>query len=325
MRDNNDYFQIQYEFPLQLSWSRGYDMPFKMGGYIQSVIVQGTVYVGGGDAGYETENNYIVMAYDTGSGKWSQLPPYRARDFAMTTIDDKLVLVGGEESKNVIKVLGVWIEDTKEWTHPYPNMLIARSRCSVAVHRDWLIVAGGWSKAWGVLSSVEIMNTENHRQNTGPLMPMPWHSMKSVVIGEEFYVMGGYSVDSNAFFDSVYYMSIPALLSQFDSQSSVSTSSHLPAGGRQVWRKISGLNAARSTPLAVGRSLLAVGGRDESQQAVSAIRLYQPDTRKWVKVGDLPTPRWKCACLLVVEREILVVGGYDNGGKLRKTDVASIQ
>ena len=49
--------------------------PFRMGGYnVQSAIVQGTVYVGGGVT--DLLNRYIVMAYDTSLGKWAKLPPY---------------------------------------------------------------------------------------------------------------------------------------------------------------------------------------------------------------------------------------------------------
>ena len=78
--------------PLQLRWRRGPDMPFRMSNYVQSVMVEATVYVGGGYAG--VSSNHIVMAYDTSSGKWAKLPPYRARYFAMTVINSQLVLVG---------------------------------------------------------------------------------------------------------------------------------------------------------------------------------------------------------------------------------------
>ncbi len=41
------------------------------------------------------ENMYIVMTYDTHSGRWGTLPPYRTRFFGMTVIRDQQVLVGG--------------------------------------------------------------------------------------------------------------------------------------------------------------------------------------------------------------------------------------
>ena len=96
-------------------------MPFGMSGPIQSVQVQGTLYVGGGRAA-GGDNNYIVMTYDISAGKWATLPPYSTHHFAMTAIDSHLVLVGGVGRDGVnSKVLGVWSEDSKKWTHPYPD------------------------------------------------------------------------------------------------------------------------------------------------------------------------------------------------------------
>ena len=78
---------------------------FQMSDYMQSVIVQGTVYVGGGYVGRDSRNNYIVMVYDTTSGKWATLPPYRACEFAMTVINNQLLLVGGWVPRNTIQEL----------------------------------------------------------------------------------------------------------------------------------------------------------------------------------------------------------------------------
>ena len=80
-------------FPLQLDWRRGPDNPFSMCDYIQSVEVEGIVYVGGW-TGWE-EDRHTVMAYNPQSCNWHALPPYSAAWFAMTTINNKLVLVGG--------------------------------------------------------------------------------------------------------------------------------------------------------------------------------------------------------------------------------------
>ena len=125
--------QVPLKVPLQLTWRCGPDMPFGMESNIQSVMVQGTVYVGGGYlyGGEET----TVMGYDTCSGKWTKLPPYRAAWFAMTVIHNQLVLVGGSEDGHMSKVVGVWRADRKEWTHPYPEMTAARYQCSAS--SDW--------------------------------------------------------------------------------------------------------------------------------------------------------------------------------------------
>ena len=103
-------------------------MPLWMGGYVQSAVVQGRVYVGGGFAGIGTSDaDCMVMEYETSSGKWSKLPFCRTSRFAMTVIDDQLVLVGGRgEGGNKSKGLGAWRDESKEWIYPYPEMHTAR-------------------------------------------------------------------------------------------------------------------------------------------------------------------------------------------------------
>ncbi len=55
-----------------------------------------------------------------------------------------------------------------------------------------------------------------------------------------------------------------------------------------LWQTLQEVPLDRSAPLSIGRSLLAVGGWDDRRNPSSWIHLYQPDTRRWVKVGDLP-------------------------------------
>ena len=80
-----------------------------------------------------------------------------------------------------------------------------------------------------------------------------------------------------------------------------------------------------SAALALHGSLLAVGGRHSFRDSSSAIHLYQPGSRQWVKVGDLPTARDCCSCTLLPSEEILVAGGYNNyKEKISRVDVASL-
>ncbi len=66
----------------------------------------------------------------------------------------------------------------------------------------------------------------------------------------------------------------------------------------------------RSAPLSIGRSLLSVGGIDNKRNLSSAIHLYQHDTRRWVKVGFLPTARYSCTCSVLPSGEVIVAGGH---------------
>ena len=95
--------------------------------------------------------------------------------FAMTVINNQLVLVGGWELGHARKMLGVWRAEGTEWTHPY--MPTARSSSSAVVHHEWLVVAGGWREERR-LSSVEVMNTD-----TNPMVC--WTSNSNTMDGYE--------------------------------------------------------------------------------------------------------------------------------------------
>ena len=261
----------------------------------------------------EVVASYIIMAYGITSGKWTTLPPYRTRYFAMTAINNQLMLVGGEDHGDASKVLGVWGADNKQWTHPYPEMHTARSECSAVVYNEWLVVAGG-EAGGGHLSSVEVINIDSKQWFTGPPTPTPWQCMKTATVGDVCYFMGGFTTFSQFGTNMVYSVSLSALTTWLKSNNA-STS------GRQIWKEISGLHAASSSPLSISGSLLAVGGMDKKIKSVTAIHLYQPGTGEWVKVGDLPAlPRCNCTCVMITDKEMLVAGGY--GAK--RIDIALI-
>ena len=291
-------------------------MPFGMAGSLRSVVVQGRVYVGGGWVGLGNDDDFTVMEYDISSGKWAKLPPYRACYFAMTVINNQLVLVGGEERYIYSKVLSVWRAESKEWTHPYPDMPTARSHCSAVVYNEWLAVAGGGGYGVGRLSSVEVLNTNSKQWYAGPPTPTPWSTMSTAIVGDTCYFMGGYTGGCIAIATVVYSVSLPALISQLPSLDSRERGKQ-----PQIWKETPGLQTIRSTLLSIRGSLLAVGG---SGKAVTAILLYQPDTGEWVKVGDLPTPRYECTCAMITDREMLVAGGYDGHSIISSCDIALI-
>ena len=309
--------QVPLQFPLQLRWRCGPDMPLGITGYVQSVVVQGKVYVGGGHT--DRRNGDIVMVYDISSLKWAELPPYRAQGFAMTVINNQLVLVGGQENDySSSKVLGVWTAESNEWAHPYPHMSTARSSCSAVVYKEWLVVAGGDVNGAVSLSSLEVMNTVTLQWYAAPPTPTPWAEMKTAIVEDTCYFMGGFTGFTTVVY-SVYSVSLPALISQLHSQGSEKI-----ARQHQIWKEIPELLTTFSTPLSISGSLLAVGGMDKDRQAVTAIHLYQPDTGTWVKVGDMPTPRYQCTCAMIADREMLVAGGRENIDYLCRSDIAII-
>ncbi len=248
-----------------------------MSGYIQSVEINDTVYVGGGFTDGD-EDKYIVMSYNTQSCQWHILPPYSTRWFTMTTINNKLVVVGGRNrDHSESSELGEWQSDCNLWTHPFPPMPTPRRLHSATSYKCWLVVAGGRHSVR--LQTVEVLDVSNMQWSTGPSTPSPWVMIKSITIGDTWYLMGGVCEDVGDALDSpdVYSVSLEALVSHSSSDSS------------NIWNKLPSLNCTRSCPLNMGGSLLAVGGWNmKSRKSVSIIQCYVPETNTWVQAGQLP-------------------------------------
>ncbi len=285
-------------------------MPAAMSNYIQSVNINDTVYVGGGLT-FRLEDSYIVMAYNTMSCQWHTLPPYSTREFAMTTINNKLVVVGGSNrDRSDSSELGEWQPDSNQWTHPFPPMPTPRWLPSATSYKHWLVVAGG---CHGVClhASVEVLDVSNMQWSTGPFTPTPWGQMKSTTIGDTWYLMGGLYEGASVSPD-VYSVSLEALVSHSSSDSS------------NIWNKLPSLNCTQSCPLNIGESLLAVGGKDiNSKKLVSTIQRYVPETNTWVQAGQLPHAVYNCACIMTSDK-VHVMGGYDGNSRLKKLFTSTI-
>ncbi len=272
-------------------------MPVAMNGYIQSVEINDTVYVGGGLTDRD-EDEYIVMAYNTQSCQWHTLPPYSTRLFAMTTINNKLVVVGGINiDLSDSSELGEWQSDSNQWTRPFPPMPTLHYWPSATSYKHWLVVAGGYHR--DCLQIVEVLDVSNMQWSTGPPTPTPWVRMKSTTIGDTWYLMGGRCEKLWQNITDVYSVSLVALVSRSSSDSS------------NIWNKLPSLNCTDSCPLNIGGSLLAVGGEDmKSKKSVSTIQRYDPETNTWVQAGQLPHAVYGCTCIMT-SGKVHVMGGYD--------------
>ena len=303
------------------------------------------MYVGGGTADKD-EDEYTVMMYEQGPG-WRTLPRYQYRRFAMAVLQDQLIVVGGIQlfTNEVTNQIAVW--DSRQWTHPYPPMPTPRRSPAVVTYIKWLVVAGGSDSGGGSsLSTVEIMDTTNKQWFTTTSLPVGCCDMTSAIVGEECYFMGG-NDQHNQENKQVFHVSISAITSQAPSQSAITP---------VQWHTLPDTPFAWSAALSLRGSLLAVGGRAVGGQAVgrravggravgernsfwntsSVIHLYQPESGRWVKVGDLPTARDSCSCTLLPSGEILVAGGLSRQGEyntsyiirpadyISRVDVASV-
>ena len=268
-------------------------MPIGMSGPVQSVVIGDTVYVGGGDA--DNRDNCTAMKLE--QDQWTKLPEYSVEYFAMTSLVSRLVLVGGRNPRNNKRTNQLAVFESGEWTHPYPPMNIARSFSTAVSFNNHIIVAGGRDDKRRT-SSVEVLDVASRRWYIAQSLPNPLSYLKSNLVGHTFYLMGGYDHTGRAT-KTVHHVDLNELIAKVFSNLDTPT----------LWQTLPEVPLTSPAPLSVGRSLLAVGGRDDRNNPSSSIYLYQPDTRRWMKVGDLPTARCNCICSVLPSGEVIVAGG----------------
>jgi hypothetical protein len=276
-------------------------MPY---GMTNSILIGDNVYVGGGYTPFANESGYTVMVYSLASRSWSKLPSRETEWFGMAAVNNQLVLIGGYAYKKVTGILAMWGEGSRTWTCPFPKMPTPRHSPSVISYQKWLVVAGGVTRENSHSNKVEILDTLSGQWYEGSPIPSRCSEMSSSINRNMWYLSRGFS--SQGFNKRVFYVNLDELISQALSQSDGNTTPPMPS----PWQTLTDTPLTHSTVLVLNGALLAVGG-----YVSSAIHHYHPSSRSWVKVGVLPTVQWQCACTVLPNGEIFVVGGSTKIGE----------
>ena len=313
-------------------------MRFKLSSYPQVVVVKGKVFFRGAhlrpDKNSESMTDHqTVLVYDPQADNWSELPPYAFSWFAMTVLNNQLLVVGGQAlTREKTDLLGMWDENQRTWIHPLPPMLKACNSPMVVTYKNrWLVVAGGFEGSQH-LSVVQVLDVNSREWFYGSPLPAPISHVSTATIGNMFYLVGGFKTKGAnvvAPNDQVLCACLPDLILRaitrdlsLDPSSCITQDIPLDLSSYSaVWQSLPRLSAnAYSTTVAVNETLLAVGGiRDSS----SDIHLYQDSTKKWLKVGELPIGRSQCACAVLPRGEIFVAGA-DARGSEQRVDIAQV-
>ena len=195
----------ELKFPLNLKWTTKSKMTFGISTYPQVVVLKEKVYIGGGNSSPE-ENAKTVIVYHPKKDKYEMLPPYTHKHFAMTALNDNLVLVGGENSQDdqarFTNQLAVWNGESLQWTHTLPPMTTPCKHPSVTTYKNrWLIVIGGFNGDSSVLSRVEILDALSLQWSTSFPMPIPCMQLSLATVGNMCYLLGGFTenISKNVF------------------------------------------------------------------------------------------------------------------------------
>ena len=311
---------LDFKLPLKLKWRRGKDLPFGMHEYPRAVVFKKKVYIGGGEASSDRERRTVIV-YDPEQDSYDTLPRYASRQFSMVVVNNQLVLVGGRigQTYKVTNTLGVWNEQSKQWTHPLPPMTTACHSPSVTTHNDrWLVVIGG-SGNDAYLSRVEILDTAESRQwYHAASLPQPLTRTPPVTIGNMCYILGGYT-EGNTPSKKVFSVCLDDLISEAVSQPASASAPPTPS----PWQSLSDTPLIQSTGLAFNGGLLAVGGCFKAMTLLHSpdIYHYQPSSKRWVKAGELPIGQSGCTCTVLPSGDLFVAGGASE----QRVGIASVQ
>ena len=313
-------FQLHHPSKLRLTCRRLQDMPETLQTPC-SVTVDTVVYMT--HSGYE---NSVIHKYDPQTQQWTKLPEYQYWAFTMAEVNNRLVLVGGQDKtirnnyhvaliKPMAKdVVAVYSPSQRSWEQPYPPMSTPRANPAVATYHQHLVVAGGFDG--GALAAVEIFDTSVYDSQwlsiTSMSLPVSCSRMSSAILHDTLYLLGG------TLKKQVLSVFLPAL-----------TQTDKPPA---QWHTLPDTLLDNTSVVGVHGSLLAVGGNIDKgggrhiyREYSSAIHIYDQEKNMWTKVGDLPTARSFCACCLLPSGEILIAGGLDHNGQwTNRMDVAAV-
>ena len=168
-------------------WEEGAPAPVGCYGHT-AVWLNGLVYVGGGwKTGYQL--SYIINCYDPVNNSWSSSINTAYCDFAMTTLNNKLVTAGGRDRSDKI-TSQILLLDAGQLKN-YINMITARSHATAAGHQGMLIITGGVDDKGKILSSTELFDSNNDQWYKCSDLPQPHYWLQSVIVDNILYLLSG--------------------------------------------------------------------------------------------------------------------------------------
>ena len=260
--------------------------------------LNGLVYVGGG---IETEASYIINCYDPVNEKWTSPinTPYYL--FAITTLNNKLLIAGGRDrsNKTTNRILTMDI-----FSKNYTKMITARSCATATGHQRMLIITGGKDDKNKRLSSTELFDSTNGQWYESNDLPQPHTRLKSVIVDNILFLLGG--TNENGDSPAVFTAPLDTL------------SRH-----QLKWNTLQDTPLCHSAPVSVyGTNLLMVGGvKKIGDKYACTSDVYKLDkvTQSWEAIGHIPSATSRSAAVSLADNRIIVVGGKNDKGEYTNT------
>ena len=187
------------------------------------------------------------------------------------------------------------------------------------------MVAGGKGEdEQTLLSSIAILNITTPQWSTpGPdilTLPWPMYGMQFTISNEHLYVSSvcikfDVATNENTTTSTVCQLPLTVLENVLTTEG---------ANESHHWTEIAPTPYCHSTILQDTAHVVAVGG-DESYTPTSDVFVYDPNSNKWSKVGQLGVPWACCAVVSLSSTSFIVCGGFTNPRDPKNTRLTSVE
>lgn len=283
------------------------------------IVVKGTkVYVGGGNTG-RMESTRTVFEYETLANSWSKLPIAPYYTFGLALVDGKVVVIGGIDVISTLASdrLASFDDNSKKWCHLLPHMPSKRCAVSAASTSTHLVVIGGIGvDSQNYLTTVEVLDIPMKVwAKAAPLStPVTFMSMTICQDLGRIYLLGG--LTNHGAIRSVFSCLLKELIASCTSEEKSSSGlkeedgSSVDAAGDCIWEVIAECPYFRSGCIAVNGKLVICSGLTSSDETSSTIHCFDPMTKVWSVLGEMPAARSSCSLALISNDQLMVAGGY---------------
>ena len=310
---------------LKVTWQQCANLPEKR--WVSSVAkLDGKVYVSGYDSGGGYTNPIV---YDSNNDRWLTLPYLPYAHFSLVTVTEKkqLLAIGGVIKNNGLveysNKVYLWDEKHSKWHAPYPDMPTARYKCSSISHGLSVIVAGGITchDPFTMTRSVEVLHINDNNSYWSVVEQLPHVVCDAIplIVNDKLYIAVGYDANPGFITCNVVTASLPELLRNNNNNTSSS----------QVWSKLPdmpysspAINHYQGHMITFTESRFIERPEEDKpvMELVPLIHIYNPDTKTWDYVGNIPI-----GCLLglsvhIRENKILFIGGLTGRHDLSNND-----
>ena len=226
----------------------------------------------------------------------------------------ELLAIGGvsfhnKTSSNVF----LWDELNKKWINTYPNMPTSRCYCSCISYGSTVIVVGGVTGSSSVIltltAAVEVLHIDDRNSYWSVVQRLPTATFEAIplIIDERLYIAVGHGEGGRSKC-KIVTVSLPALLQSSSNNTEIN----------QVWSMLPDIpNSSLSISHYQGH-LIAFSGDQLIEQtdkdkfvweSASDIHLYNPDTKVWDCVGEVPYNYTSGMSAHLSKNKILFIGG----------------